>query len=222
MRRASWALTRFQKLTQHRENSKSVVIQYIALIRKYTRHIASILTAKGIFSADDDIFFISYEQLSELFVSVEGVDLRAHVKRNRKEYERCKALVEMSPDLFLGPKPIYRDTEEGEQLLLKGIAASPGVVTGIACVLDSPLQGSKLMPHGILVTKTTDPAWTPLFLKASGIAVQYGALLSHGAITAREFGLPAVLGVDSLLCHIKDGDKVVIDGSNGTIQILKE
>jgi len=71
-----------------------------------------------------------------------------------------------------------------------------------------------------LVTQTTDPSWTPLFLKAAGLVVQHGGLLSHGAITAREFGIPAVVGVKNVLNIVKTGTQLVVHGSDGTVELL--
>lgn len=101
-----------------------------------------------------------------------------------------------------------------------GIYSPSPTAIGIARVLRSPAEGHRLNPGEILVAETTDPAWTPLFLKASGVAVAYGGLLSHGGITAREFGLPAVLGISNLLANVVDGQRITIDGSRGIVTLI--
>lgn len=80
---------------------------------------------------------------------------------------------------------------------------------------------AKFREGEILVTKTTNPAWTPLFLKSKAVVVQFGGLLSHGAITARELGLPAVVAVQDIQ-RIHTGDTVIVDGDIGVISILKK
>jgi pyruvate,water dikinase len=93
-------------------------------------------------------------------------------------------------------------------------------VTGIARVLYSPQEGTRLQPGEILVAPSTDPGWTPLFLLASGLVMETGGYLSHGAIVAREYGIPAVLNVPLATQSIPDGSSVLLDGAQGVVQVL--
>ena len=77
--------------------------------------------------------------------------------------------------------------------------------------------GAKLAPGDILVAPSTDPGWTPLFLSAAGLVMEMGGAMSHGAVVAREYGIPAVVGVPSASERIKDGEQITVDGSQGTV-----
>src|SRR5205823_11292217 len=101
---------------------------------------------------------------------------------------------------------------------LRGSPASPGVVTGTARVIRSP-AGAKLEPGEVLVAPSTDPGWTPLFLTASALVMEMGGMMSHGAVVAREYGIPAVVGVPNATERIATGQLVSVDGSAGTVTI---
>src|SRR6185436_10993090 len=99
---------------------------------------------------------------------------------------------------------------------LHGATASPGRVTGVARVILSPV-GAYLEPGEILVAPSTDPGWTPLFLTAGGLVMEMGGMMSHGAVVAREYGIPAVVGVAGATEQITNGQQVTLDGSAGTV-----
>jgi pyruvate,water dikinase len=103
---------------------------------------------------------------------------------------------------------------------LQGTGASPGVVTGTVRVLRSPEDGERLQSGDILVARATDPGWTPLFLKAGGVIMELGGMLSHGAVVAREYGLPAVVNITGATSAFKDGQVVTIDGQQGVVWVV--
>ena len=103
---------------------------------------------------------------------------------------------------------------------LYGLPSSAGRVIGSARVLRLPQEGARLQPGDILVAPSTDPGWTPLFLLASGLVMETGGYLSHGAIVAREYGIPAVLNVAAATSCIPDGSTVILDGAAGTVQVV--
>ncbi|WP_284189833.1 PEP-utilizing enzyme, partial [Zoogloea oryzae] len=100
----------------------------------------------------------------------------------------------------------------------RGVATGTGVARGRARLLRHPDEGGRLLPGEILVAPSTDPGWTPLFLKAGGLVVETGGYLSHGAIVAREFALPAVVNLPGILTVLRDGDEVEVDGLSGTVR----
>jgi pyruvate,water dikinase len=106
--------------------------------------------------------------------------------------------------------------------LLKGTGASRGIHTGIARVLASFDEYDRLAPGEVLVCATTTPAWTPLFAVAGAIVADGGGMLSHAGVAAREYGLPAVLGVRGATRTIPDGARVTVDGTAGTISIQRD
>lgn len=109
---------------------------------------------------------------------------------------------------------------EGEGLQLRGAVASRGKVRGAARVAWSLAQGSALVPGEILVTQRTDPGWGPLFFIASGLILERGGLLSHGAILARELGVPAIVDVPGAMSALRDGQQVFLDADAGIVQIM--
>jgi pyruvate,water dikinase len=102
------------------------------------------------------------------------------------------------------------------------VAVGAGVARGIARVIHHPLDGRRLQKGDILVAPSTDPAWTPLFLKAAGLVMETGGYLSHGAIVAREFAIPAVVNLPGVLARVRDGDLLEVDGRCGQVRILDQ
>ena len=100
---------------------------------------------------------------------------------------------------------------EGDRL--KGVGASGGKVTGVACVLHGPQDFDQMELGGILVAKLTTPAWTPLFTMAGGVVTDIGGPLSHGSIVSREYGIPAVLGTGEATKRIRSGQRITVNGS---------
>jgi pyruvate,water dikinase len=99
--------------------------------------------------------------------------------------------------------------------------ASPGVAEGKARIIRDHRDFNKLQKGEILIAYNTDPGWTPLFITAAGVAVEMGGILNHCAIVAREYGVPAVVGLEGITRKIKDGQFVRVDGINGILSILK-
>jgi pyruvate,water dikinase len=103
--------------------------------------------------------------------------------------------------------------------LMRGFAVSSGQVTAPASVITGPNEFEKMAPGSILVSPLTTPAWTQLFAHASGLVTDMGSILAHGSIVAREYGIPAVLGVGNGTVRIQHGQMITIDGDAGTVVI---
>ena len=99
----------------------------------------------------------------------------------------------------------------------QGVAIAPGRASGAARIVLRPEDGARLLPGEILIAPSTDPGWTPLFVRAAALVTETGGYLSHGAIVAREYGLPAVANIPGLLKQIEDGEPIVVDGNDGTV-----
>ena len=131
------------------------------------------------------------------------------------EVER-RAAGDEPPVFLVGAEVI---TAEPDTNRLQGTGTSPGVVTGRVRILRSVEDGDRLAPGEILVARATDPGWTPLFLKAGGVIMELGGMLSHGAVVAREYGLPAVVNIEGATRVLKDGQQVTIDGQHGVVWV---
>ena len=104
--------------------------------------------------------------------------------------------------------------------VIKGVPSSPGQVTAPARVLNGPEDFDQMQPGEILIAGITTPAWTPLFVLASGVVTDIGGPLSHGSIIAREYGIPAVLGTGIATSSITSGELITVDGNAGTVTLL--
>src|SRR3954466_15874604 len=109
---------------------------------------------------------------------------------------------------------------EAEPGVVSGSAGSPGTVTGVARGAGSLAGAARLKPGEILVAETTAPPWTPLFAVAAAVVTDTGGILSHCAVVAREYGIPAVVGARTATTAIEDGGVVEVDGDAGTVRIL--
>lgn len=114
---------------------------------------------------------------------------------------------------------IADDTSDATTLV--GSPVSPGSVEGVAHVVFDP-HAEQLAPGEILVCRGTDPAWTPLFLAAGGLVMEVGGLMTHGSVVAREYGIPAVVGVHEATTKLRSGQRIRVDGSSGRIMLLDE
>ena len=104
---------------------------------------------------------------------------------------------------------------------MSGSPVSPGLVEGKTRVVLNP-HNANLSPGEILVCPGTDPAWTPLFLAAGGLVMEVGGMMTHGAIVAREYGIPAVVGVDRATTRLRTGQRIRLDGTSGQILLLED
>ena len=143
------------------------------------------------------------------------------VRERRASYDR-EVQRRSLPRVLLsdGTEPTVEPrVEELPEGTLTGFPASPGRVTAQARVILDPI-GARLEPGEVLVAPSTDPGWTPLFLTATGLVMEMGGTMSHGAVVAREYGIPAVVGVPGATERITTGQRITIDGSAGTVFLV--
>ncbi|MBM7587422.1 pyruvate,water dikinase [Bacillus pakistanensis] len=188
-------------------------IYKMALIKE-----ATVLVQKGILSEKEDIYYLSFEELREV-VRTNQLDYQIIMERKEK-YEHYEKLT-----------PPRAMTSEGEVLFgqyntddipegaLAGIPVSTGIIEGRARVV-LKMEDANIEDGDILVTTFTDPSWTPLFVSVKGLVTEVGGLMTHGAVIAREYGLPAVVGVENATKLIKDGQRIRVHGSDGYVEIL--
>jgi len=212
-------LRRAQAFSRLRENSKSHLVQLIDIGRLMTLRAAHVLMQDSLLEDAEAIFYLRIEEVQTALRGAMPAETVRHLIAQRR-LERQRDAARHLPDLFIGERPLYAETLPTQGTVLTGLPSSPGRVTGIARVLYSPQEGTRLQPGEILVAPSTDPAWTPLFLLASGLVMETGGYLSHGAIVAREYGIPAVLNVPLATQRIPDGGSILLDGAQGVVQVL--
>ena len=216
----SFCLHRIRALSGLREVPKFDFVLLMAGARRYLLAIGEALAYSRRLETAEDIFFITLKETHE---ALAGQDMRRLVLERRSSYESELGRRHI-PRIMLsdGTEPeviITREQGNTTANILKGVPASAGVVSGKAHVLLDP-TGAHLEPGEILVAPSTDPGWTPLFFTASGLVMEMGGPMSHGAIVAREYGIPAVVGVSGALEQIKTGQHITVDGSNGIITLI--
>ncbi len=146
-------------------------------------------------------------------VSIEALKQTAEARRD--EWSNFEKGVE-PPTFYVGDEPLDVTPSSGA---LKGLGISPGRHTGRVCILSSPEQVDDLRAGDVLVTTSTDPGWTPLFAVAGAVVMEMGSMLSHGAVVAREYGLPAVVNVSGVTKKLINGEIITVDGSRGVILV---
>ena len=214
-------LQRAHALAGFREMTRFVVDLVLGQARELLWPVGEELARAGRLKEAADLFFLT---LPEAHAALAGADLRESVSERRATFAR--ELGRRHVPLVLlsdGTEPtaqreITQSTVRAEGTL-QGAPASPGIVTAPARVILDP-HNARLEPGEILVAPSTDPGWTPLFLKAAGLVMEVGGAMAHGAIVAREYGIPAVVGVAGATEHIRTGSRITVDGTAGTVVIL--
>jgi pyruvate,water dikinase len=197
-----------------REKAKASLLVLGGEERRLILEAARRLQASGVITEPDQILLLSDSELEEMLlggepVSPEEVARRGNALARAEQGDPLPETFEGHPGVEALPALV------GE--VMHGWAASPGRVHGRARVVRTLAEGRDLAPGEILVARSTDPSWTPLFLVAGGIVLEEGGPLSHAAIVAREFGLPAVLNVKGATRAIAMGEEVQVDGTAGVV-----
>lgn len=215
----SLGLRRARALVGLREMPKFLMITAIARARGLLAGIGAELAATGALDAADDVFFLD---LAEVVAAAGGRDLRAAVAERRTRYRQELGRRHV-PRVVLSdgtePEAVAGPAVAREPGTLVGSPASAGTVTGVARVVLDP-AGAHLEPGEILVAPSTDPGWTPLFLTAGGLVMEMGGSNSHGAVVAREYGIPAVVGVAGATGELATGMRVTVDGAAGLVRVV--
>ena len=233
----SWLAHQARRATAAREAGKSTLVALLEPIRTSVLEVGRRMAEAHLLQKEEDVFFLTWaDLLAHLEGQWDGLGARALVADLKEQH--ASWLTESPADVFIvapdrsSPSSLLAGEQEaewtgvrqemqsgGRDKALRGIAASPGQVSGRARVLHHPDEGGSLQAGEVLVAPSTDPAWTPLFLRACAVVMETGGYLSHGAIVAREFGIPAVINIPGLLKLVKDGQQMTVDGNWGLITL---
>jgi len=174
----------------------------------------------------DDLLYLNYKEIGELISSSSMFfeDLKNLIHQRKSTFaEESKKVFPQHFITHFGERPEMVQEEvilQNNATEYSGLAASGGKVQGRVKILESVLESNKLNRGDILVTKQTDPGWAMVFPLIGGLIVERGGALSHGAIVAREFGIPGVIGIQNITSILHDNDEVILDGDTGKVQIL--
>jgi pyruvate,water dikinase len=217
-REAELMIDRVRTFAGYREHPKYAMVSRYYVYKKAIMAEADRLVASGVLSDRDDVLFLRLEEIDAVLRDGRVDDaLLAARKATYREHEA------LTPPRVL--------TSEGEMVTgayrrdglpdgaLPGLAVSAGTVEGRARVAFD-IGSAELEPGDILVTPFTDPSWTPVFVAAGGLVTEVGGLMTHGAVVAREYGLPAVVGVERATRLIRDGQRIRVHGTDGYVELL--
>jgi rifampicin phosphotransferase len=213
-------LRRTRALVGLREMPKFCIVLLLSQARALLWSVGEELAESGRLEKAEDVFFVT---LQEARTALAGADHRTVVRERRAGYEH-ELKRRHVPRILLsdGTEPAAEEAlDAADDGALRGTPASSGMVTARARVILDPSY-ARLEPGEILVAPSTDPGWTPLFLTAGGLVMEMGGAMSHGAVVAREYGIPAVVGVPDATEHIASGEQITVDGSAGSIAFEKE
>jgi phosphoenolpyruvate synthase/pyruvate phosphate dikinase len=201
-----------------REYPKYFMVNRYFIYKQALLKEAQQLVQEGVIHKKEDIYYLTFEELHEV-IRTNKLDYQIIGKR-KDEYKLYQKLT--PPRVITSDGEIITGEYKRKNLPAEAIAGLPvssGVVEGRARVILN-MEDADLEDGDILVTPFTDPGWTPLFVSIKGLVTEVGGLMTHGAVIAREYGLPAVVGVDNATKLIKDGQRIRVNGTEGYVEIL--
>ncbi|MEK4410086.1 phosphoenolpyruvate synthase [Bacillus sp. FSL L8-0642] len=202
----------------YREYPKYGMINRYFIYKQALLKEAEQLVQSGVIREVDDIYYLTFEELHEV-VRTNKLDYEL-IHKQKNEYKLYEKLT--PPRVMTSDGEIITGKYKRENLpadAIVGLPVSSGVIEGRARVILN-MEEANLEEGDILVTAFTDPGWTPLFVSIKGLVTEVGGLMTHGAVIAREYGLPAVVGVENATKRIKDGQRIRVHGTEGYIEVL--
>jgi phosphohistidine swiveling domain-containing protein len=216
-----WALKHTQIHTRERDTMHFELTRVFPPFRRMILELGRRWSEQGLLAEQGDIFFLTLDEAADVAQSPRP--MHQLVADRRAEFEANKGRA--WPDIIRGGEELLAEGREAVEVSegqLGGLGASPGVATGVARVIRGPEEFGKLKTGDILVAPLTNPVWTPLFAIASGVVTEVGGMLSHGAIVAREYGIPAVMGIPGATGLVPEGKRVKVDGNKGIVSLELE
>ena len=209
-----------RKAVARREITKALSIKMVSKIRKGYHVLANNLVEAGLLVDPDHIYFLTHEEIGELITDKNSEWKEKADKRRTMLPELDKLVFE---EISFGiPEPMENEPvielSEGQ---LKGTPVSGGIIKGRARIVQSLEEADQLQEGEIMVASFTDIGWTPYFSIISGLITEIGSPLSHGAVVAREYGIPAIVGAKGAKKIIQNGDFILLDGDKGVIEKVK-
>jgi len=202
-----------------REYPKCSFIKRFQIYKNALLKEANVLMQNGIIKEKEDIFYLYFDELREV-IRTKKLDCSIITKR-KEDYDFYKKLT--PPRVMTSEGEIISgeyNTDNTPQGALVGVGVSAGIIEGRARVV-LKVEDAIIEEGDILVTMFTDPSWTPLFISVKGLVTEVGGLMTHGAVIAREYGLPGVVEVENAIKRIKDGQMIRVNGTEGYVEILE-
>ncbi|GAA0181530.1 phosphoenolpyruvate synthase [Clostridium sediminicola] len=209
----------YQATFGYREHPKYMIVMIFAKLHDIALELGEKFVQEGRLENKWHIFDLHMNEITKV-QNGEDIDLKAIRDKNLAPYKKV-AHIKDWPLVIDSRGKIFKPKINAKDGDIVGSAIAPGIARGRAKVLRTPYE-KQLNPGEILVTKATEPSWTPIFINAAGVIMEVGGPLQHGGIIAREYGIPCVSGMLGIMDIVKDGDMLEVDGSNGIVRIIEE
>ncbi len=213
----SHVLESTRKYMALRENQRFYFDKLLLKIKNSLEQLGRLWAAEGVLEQPADITLLTLDDVDAILAGSLGGDELKQLVGSRGEAYRKQ--LEQAHPVFLEGKEADAPIPENGGDTLTGLGISPGRARGPARIVHNLSEMDKLEKGDILVTRATDPGWTPLFLTAAGVVTELGSMLSHGAVVAREYGLPAVVNVSDATNMLRDGQPITVDGYRGVVYL---
>ncbi|NJD77876.1 MAG: pyruvate, phosphate dikinase [Candidatus Methanoperedens sp.] len=206
-----------RKGSEMREMAKSVFMKPLEPVRLLYQDIGRRLAERGILNEQADVYHCTITELVAILCGYwDGSGLKVLVTERKKLREELSQLD--PPDVIIDEVPQPKtEAPHSYGKVMTGIGVAAGKASGQARLISHPGENTRLQAGDVLVAPSTDPGWTPLFLRANALVMEVGGFLSHGAIVAREYGVPAVVNVPGVMKTLKDGEQLTVDGDEGKV-----
>jgi len=214
-------LSIYRNSTGLREFPKYVIVRFFDIYRQVILAEARVLHERGILEREEDVFYLYLDELTALLENRSDEDVRRLIDSRKRAHEQYQKMT--PPRVMTSEGEVVtgvRGDVEAPKGALIGTPVSAGVAEGYVKVVLKP-EEAKLNKGDILVAPFTDPGWTPLFYSAQALVVEIGGMMTHGSVIAREYGIPAVVGIENVTRILKDGQYVRVDGTRGFVQVLE-
>jgi pyruvate,water dikinase len=218
VRKTRKAISVLRHYAGYREFNKYALVWFEWIVKQALMREAEILMKRGIVRDKEDIYYLTLEELLEA-VNTNSLE-QGIIEKRKEEYASYKKMT--PPRVITSEGEIVSgeyDTGHLPQGALAGVPVSSGVVEGRARVIFR-MEDADMEDGDILVTPFTDPSWTPVFVTIKGLVTEVGGMMTHGAVVAREYGLPAVVSVENATGLIRDGQTIRINGTDGFVELL--
>jgi pyruvate,water dikinase len=230
----AWVRLLARKYVALREDQRYYWQKSLAVSRHLYLLLADRLVAAGVIAERNAVFYATHPELLDYFdarmsphafaqsIAARQAEWRAYTR----EFEQAPTIT--YPQFLRGDTPLtaaqsHAEIPEPSQGLQtwRGRAVSPGIARGVARVAQSAAELARVQPGEILIAPATDPAWTPVFARIAGLVVERGGVLSHSAVVAREYRVPAVAGIPNIVAEIHDGEMIEVDGNSAIVRIVQ-
>lgn len=212
-----------------REDQRYAWQASLALTRRAFLALGADLTTQNLLETPNAIFYTTRQEIRRYYArDLSGAALAAQIATRQREWDEYRAAsrardAETYPLFLRGAVPVaFGETSKTARAEWRGRGVSAGLARGVARVVHDPRELGRVGAGEILVAPSTDPAWTPVFARLAGLVLERGGVLSHGAVVAREYHLPAVAAVTNLIGVIQDGDWIEIDGTRGIVRRVQK